>query len=118
MPRISSAEASVALNTSSMLYVSLHSGDPGTTGINEIAGGDYIRGAVTWSSPANNAVKNYDPVEIIVPANTTVSYIGIWSAQTAGTYYIGGPLNPAVSTSPTTPAILVIATENIVISVS
>ncbi len=95
MARASSTAEDVALTavTSSTLYISLHSTDPGTTGASEIAGGSYARIAVTWASAAAGSIANSNTLTINVPTSTTVAYFGLWSAQTAGTYYVGGALS-------------------------
>lgn len=71
------------------VFASLHSADPGDTGANELTGGSpaYTRKAITWFAAAagnldNNANPTWD-----VPAGATVSYVGYWSAATAGTFY-------------------------------
>lgn len=98
MARISTTEANQALSTTNWGYVSLHTGDPSTTGANEVTGGTYARVAVTWNAPSGGTVTNATAVAINLPASTTASYFGVWTAGTAGTYYIGGALSPAVTT--------------------
>jgi hypothetical protein len=69
-------------------FMSLHTGDPGTTGTNESTGGSpaYARKALTWSaaSGGSKAISN-SPV-FDVPAST-ISYVGMWDSSTSGTYY-------------------------------
>ena len=98
MARISTTEANQALSTTGWSYVSLHTADPGTTGASEVSGGTYARVAVTWNSPSGGSVSNSGALSIHLPASTTASYFGVWSATTAGTYYIGGALSPSVTT--------------------
>jgi len=98
MARISTTEANQALSTTGWSYVSLHTADPGTTGASEVTGGTYARVAVTWNSPSGGAVTNNGALSINLPASTTASYFGVWSATTSGTYYIGGALSPSVTT--------------------
>ena len=78
-------DAAVALIT----HLSLHDGDPGTTGANEVSGGSpaYAREAVTWGSAASREVDISAPLQFDVPASTTVLWVGMWSASTDGTYY-------------------------------
>jgi hypothetical protein len=78
-----------ALRTA-VTHLSLHSGDPSTTGANEISGGSpaYARKAVSGGSAASGgSVLISANITFDVPAGTTVSYVGMWSASTAGTYY-------------------------------
>lgn len=98
MARISTTAANQALSTTGWAYVSLHTADPGTTGASEVSGGTYARVAVTWGAPSGGSVANTGALSINLPASTTASYFGVWSASSAGTYYIGGALSPAVTT--------------------
>lgn len=96
MARISTTEANQALSTTGWGFVSLHSTDPTTSGATgELTGGSpvYARVAVTWNAPASGSVTNSNPLTFNFPANATAAYFGVWSASTAGTYYIGGALN-------------------------
>jgi hypothetical protein len=71
-------------------HLSLHNGDPSTTGANEITGGSpaYARKAVAGGSAASGgSVTISTNITFDVPAGTTVSYVGMWSAITNGTYY-------------------------------
>lgn len=66
-------------------YVSAHTADPGTTGANEVTGGSYARQAA--SLPTGAAGSGTAPaVNIPIPAGTTVKWIGVWTAATAGTF--------------------------------
>jgi hypothetical protein len=71
------------------VFVSLHSGDPGDNGANEISGGSpaYARKAITWNAAASGSMDNSNVPVFDVPAATTVSYVGFWSAVTNGTFY-------------------------------
>lgn len=76
------------------LWVSLHSGDPAGTGANEITSGtgSAARQAVTFTGAGG--VEN--PTAALTfsgfAANTTATWMGLWSAQTAGTFQGGYPL--------------------------
>ena len=71
------------------VQVSLHDGDPGDNGANEISGGSpaYARKSVTWNSASGGAITASNQPEFDVPAGTTVRYVGFWSAATGGTFY-------------------------------
>ncbi len=74
------------------LYASLHSGDPGDTGANEISGGApaYARKAITWGT-ASGGVKNHSNQPVFdVGSGVAVRYVGIWSAVSGGTFYASG----------------------------
>jgi hypothetical protein len=72
-------------------YISLHTGSPGTTGLNEVSGGAYARVATTWGAVSAGASTGTQ-VTINVPGSTTISYWGIWTAGSGGTYVDGGIL--------------------------
>lgn len=77
------------------LYVSLHTADPGTTGANEVSGGSpaYSRQSVTWNAASNGNLDSSNQPAFNVPAATTITHFGLWSAATAGTFYGGGALS-------------------------
>jgi hypothetical protein len=78
------ADAYIALGA----YVSLHTGDPGTTGANEATGGSpaYARQATTWSADStDDGVRAGTQVTIDVPAGT-YTYAGLWTAASGGTF--------------------------------
>jgi len=68
-------------------YVSAHTGDPGTTGANEVSGGSYARKAIAWGAASAGQINATGTVDISIPGSTTVSYVGLWSAVTGGTFY-------------------------------
>lgn len=77
------------------VWASLHTASPGTTGANEVFGGSpaYVRKAITWNAAAlGNLDNNANPV-FDVPAATTVTHFGVWSASTGGTFYGGDALS-------------------------
>lgn len=117
MARISTTAANQALATTGWAYVSLHTGDPSTTGANEVTGGSYARVAVTWNSPSSGTVTQSNALSINLPASTTASYFGVWSASTAGTYYIGGALSPSITTG-TSAGVVTIAAGSLSVSAS
>jgi len=78
-------------------HISLHSGDPSTTGANELAGGSpaYSRVAVTWNAAASGLRTNNGALVFNVPTATTVLHVGFWSAISAGTNYGYSPVGAA-----------------------
>ena len=69
-------------------HVSFHTGDPGTTGANEISG---TRAATTWGT-ASNGSRVGSQVSASIPAGTTVTHWGLFSAATGGQFLFGGAL--------------------------
>jgi hypothetical protein len=71
------------------VFASLHTADPGTGGTSEVNGGSpaYARKAITWAAAASGAMALSAGVTFDVPASTTVTHVGFWSASTSGTFY-------------------------------
>jgi hypothetical protein len=68
-------------------YVSAHTASPGDNGANEVNGGSYARQTNTWNAASAGAVDNSNAPVIPIPAGTTVTHLGLWSALTVGTFY-------------------------------
>ena len=87
-------------------YISLHTGDPGTTGANEVTTGvdaDYVRQAITFATPAAKQALSNAAVSWTAAAGTagyTVTHIGLWSAATTGTFYGGKLKSVAIVVTP------------------
>lgn len=69
-------------------YISAHTADPSTGGTSEVTGGTYARQQTTWGT-ASAGSRVGSQVTIPIPAGTSVTYWGVWSAATAGTF-LGG----------------------------
>lgn len=80
-----------ALDEAVMGYMSLHTANPGTTGASEVSGGSpaYARKAITWNAAASGSKAIAASVTFDIPASTTVTYAGFWSASSGGTFYQG-----------------------------
>ena len=72
------------------LWVSAHTANPGETGTSEVTGGSpaYARKAISHGASASGAatMDSASP-ELDIPASTTVTHLGLFSASTAGTFY-------------------------------
>jgi hypothetical protein len=68
-------------------WISLHTGNPGDTGANEVSGGSpaYARKQTTWGSAVSGLITGSEVV-FDVPPGTTVTHVGINSASTSGTF--------------------------------
>ncbi|WP_043648081.1 phage tail fiber protein [Nocardia thailandica] len=68
------------------VWVSLHTGDPGSTGTAEASGGTpaYARKQSTWTSGSGGALTG-SQVVIDVPAGT-YTYAGLWDAVSGGNF--------------------------------
>jgi hypothetical protein len=79
-------------------FISLHTGDPGTTGANELLVGtdaDYVRKAVAFATSTAGQSPNSDAQSFTAAAGATthnITHIGIWDAATAGNFILGGAL--------------------------
>lgn len=75
-------------------FLSLHTGDPSTTGANEATGGtpSYSRQAIDWDAADAGEMDLDGTPTFDVPAGT-YSHFGLWSAVSGGTFYGGGALS-------------------------
>lgn len=69
-------------------WISVHTGNPSTTGANEATGGSpaYARKQTTWTAGGSDGVVTGSQVTVDLPAGT-YTHIGVWSASTSGTFY-------------------------------
>ncbi|TDD97649.1 phage tail fiber protein [Actinomadura rubrisoli] len=81
-------------------HASLHTADPGGTGASEVAGGSYARVAVTWAASSGGTKTLTAAVTLQIPAGTTFTHFGLWSAVSGGTFR-GGELLSALQSYPT-----------------
>ena len=77
--------------TNTITHISLHTGDPGSNGANEVTGGDpaYARVAVTeadWDAAANGEITLAEDTPFDGPANGDATHMGIWDGST----FLGG----------------------------
>ena len=86
--------AAVGAVTALGSWISAHTGDPSTTGANEVTGGSYARKQTTWGS-ALAGDQTGSQVSIDIPAGTTVTHWGIWSASSGGTFRGGFDVSPS-----------------------
>ncbi len=109
MPRIptsglNSAVVAAGMTPGTTYYLSAHSADPGTTGASELSGGGYARQAIVFGSASGGVIANNAAITIPNAGSTAVTYFGVWSASSAGTY-LGG----FVLASPVTAASISVA---------
>lgn len=80
------------------VYVSLHTGDPGSTGANEATGGSYARQELSFGS-ASGGTAVASEITFDVPAGT-YTHFGVWTAASSGTFRGGNPLSVTANISP------------------
>lgn len=68
-------------------YASLHTAQPDASGSAEVTGGSYSREAISWNAASNGTATSSANIVFDVPADTTISYLGYWSAASGGTFY-------------------------------
>lgn len=74
-----------------MVYLSLHDGDPGTTGANEVPG--VARKATAWSAASGSGDSTTGPHLFTGGgANDPVTHFGTWDQAVGGTFYGGDVL--------------------------
>jgi hypothetical protein len=75
---------------SGTVWVSLHSGDPSTTGANELSGNGYGRKLMEFNAAGADGITENTNEETFGPATpagwTEATYFGLWSAETVGTF--------------------------------
>ena len=73
-------------------WISLHTGDPGETGANEVTGGGYARQAGSFGAAAAGQVSNTASLSWTNMPSATIQYVGVWdsSTATAATNFIWG----------------------------
>ncbi len=95
---------SVAFNVTGDPYISLHDGDPGEDGSNEIvAGGNtYARQQAAFGAAAAGAVDNDAEIQWTdmpdcesAGTNEQLGWVGVWDAVSAGNFLWGGALTVA-----------------------
>lgn len=62
--------------------MSLHNGDPGSTGANEIAGGGYARQVPSFSVDADGDLTLDATVSFTGTASQAVTHVGVWGGGT------------------------------------
>lgn len=90
------------LPNATTFYVAAHSASPSTTGASEIT---TTRGSATFAVPSSGSTSNVATVTVTTPGSTATTYVGIWSASTAGTYEIGAALASSVTAATITFAV-------------
>ena len=84
--------------TGGLVRLSLHDGDPGKTGANEVAGGSYARvqvvaagwNAATGGLTDNNGIVTFTGMPVVGAPGIVA--VGAWDAASSGNFLIGGYL--------------------------
>lgn len=86
MPFSITAKNSMLDTLLTTVYASLHTADPGNTGASEVGGGTYARVQVTLNASSNGTKTASNAPVINVPAGTTITHVGYWTASNGGTF--------------------------------
>ena len=98
----SAGEAAVLAPLTMTAYVSLHTADPGDTGISEVSGGAYARvGPAAFVNTGSNPTVASNSALLSFPSATAgwgaITYFGLWSAATGGSFFGSGLLGSPTS---------------------
>lgn len=97
-------DALVSGTTNVLAYVSLHTGTTGTSGTNENSGGGYTRQSCSWNAASSGTKTNSSALTFTTAGSTAITYIGTFSASTAGTFGVGAALGSSVTAASITVA--------------
>ncbi len=80
-------------------YISLHTGDPGTAGANELTAGTpaYAAQQATWSTVTTDTLALSNQPVWNVPAGSTITHVALRTAATGGDVLLSRPLPNAES---------------------
>ena len=90
-------EAAVLAPLTTSAFVSLHTGDPGDTGANEVTGGAYARqGPIVFTNVGSNPTVASNSALLSFPVATAawgvITHFGQWDAVTVGNFRGGAAL--------------------------
>jgi hypothetical protein len=78
-------------------FASLHTGSPGQTGASEVVGGSYARQSLLFAAPSAGVELSSNAQNWTNMPAVTVSYFGVWSVATGGTFSGGGLLGSSLT---------------------
>lgn len=80
------AAKNAMLGTYTTFYAAAFTANPGETGTNEVTGGTYARVQGTFGAASGGVRQLSSNVDLNIPAGTTVTHIGWFTAATGGTF--------------------------------
>jgi hypothetical protein len=82
------------------LFLSIHTADPGNTGASENTGySGGLRPAIAFTAASGQSCPNTSQIDFTVMPAITVTHVGLWTANTAGTFKGGGALAASKTTA-------------------
>jgi len=90
---LSNTQKHAMLDTLDGKYISLHTGDPSTTGANEVTGGSYARQLEALAAASGGSKTNSGAaIDFTGMPTATVTHFGVWDASSGGNFLWGGAL--------------------------
>ena|SRR3990172_6888156 len=74
------------------VFMSLHTDDPGETGVNEVVGGSYIRQDITTGPAVSGIISNSAQLTFAGMPACSITHAGIWDAESGVNFLWGGSL--------------------------
>jgi hypothetical protein len=96
------------------IKVGLHTGDPGNTGANQVAGGSYAQQTIAFNAAAAGAVESSADVNFTDMPAVTVTHGSIWKSD--GTFMMGGALTTPKTTNAGDTFVLTAADVDVLLS--
>lgn len=87
----------VALTAVATVYAQLHSGDPGTSGTANVIAGPARQTLAFANAASNGSISNTGVADFAAMPASTVTWVSLWDAATAGICLWYGPLSEAVT---------------------
>lgn len=108
MPGIATADANALISAEvrataytgpAVLYASLHTADPGSTGASELSGGSYARQQVTFGAPSSATAASTATVSFTGLPSSTITHVSLFDALTSGNFRQSGAMTAPVTVS-------------------
>lgn len=80
-------------------WVSLHTGDPGETGANELTGGSYGRQSASFAAASGGSCDTDATLDFTGMPSATITHVGMWDASSSGNFLVGGSLTAQKTTN-------------------
>lgn len=81
------------------LFLSIHTADPGNTGASEYTTYTGTRPAIAFNVAASQSSGNTSQIDFAAMGATTITFIGLWTATSGGTFKGGGALSASKTTA-------------------
>lgn len=89
---VSAEVRAISYTGPAVLYMSLHTADPGSSGASELSGGSYTRQQVSFSAPSGGTASNAATLSFTGLPAATITHASLWDALTSGNFRQSGAL--------------------------